>query len=1052
MYRQPQKKAANEVRQDISIGDDSLFEDDINDIDNISGITSDVKVTSDNSQDKNFLVGGDEYVFSPNTYDFNNSSDEAKNRVKTSVGNILNRLGNNATFEDLVRQVAKVKGIDVADTIFNSLVYGWEANDKTPVDYNDVYNNIFIDPYDDLVIANSQLKLQTPEQLNKENTTIINKVIAQEESNIEFDNNNKPIYKYKGIITNEASAKMAFATKLTSTIVEYDNNDNIIVSHEYVDEGLNHSANIDSLPLLNPDKFIEGDKVIIKIPLNYNEIHIPIFDGVGNKIKTIPFGQYVAENNLSPDMQEYQDKIPMIIYSPDNAKGLSFVHDVDWYNPVNFNNEFPEDMEEAINNTRGIRTEVLGDSKNHTEAIITGKRQTTFSGLKLKKGEEITLKEANPESILTIAKSNGLILNQSNTKKLFEDNDNVLVNTEAFKSGDIVDVRRYGLKDGKKTFIGFKVIRPKINEQAKTSVIQAITAYANQSVEKYKQIREDILKITKIDIFNPAGLEIYLNNFIHTKSVKVKTSSGDNLNQKIEEAAKVQLSLGTPFLVIEKGQVIFGQSGVTQYINDNYKTALIKQGVSTEEASERARVRSFFINPKATDSSKAINALISKPILANEVKYDNILGWFEVNMDLDNYNRNTPVVTISKEGITTVAASSHREYLLGNLKTNMKSHNIGTKESPLYVTNIQPVVTYDTVKRLQINTTQPSITEIKDTIIPEETTKDDSKTTSNDLEAQIKEDIERAKRELGSDYGKIDDVLFSPPPLTNEQTTAIVENISRIAGLTHSQQFDIVDFMYNQIVPLVNSNNGQISVQEINNKVDESFNKIVLPAKETYQERVNHFTKLLNDHPELSDRDIPNLIKNYQYRINKIQAIQDDYDLLKEEARKRVDKYTNIRSETVEKDINEEIDNDIEENDNAIDFWTDVLTESPENKLTYQMRRFFGGIQKKDKNGNLVTGFLGLPVYEPSDNIIRKIMVTLADVPSDFNLMLDKLRLKKEALPWVNDVINKLENSDKYTKNQFVTVMSNTSLRMKFTMISFNRKIIVGILKYIILI
>jgi predicted ester cyclase len=1043
------KEAADEVRQDNTFNNDPLFEDDADDIDNITTTSNNIKDaqgTGENVGDKDFLVGGDGFAFAPNTYDFDKSSPEAKNRIKDSVGNILKRLGDNATFEDLVRQVAKVKGSDTADAIFNSLIYGWEANDKAPVDYGTVYENVFIDPYDDLVAANSQLERQTGEQLEKNNDTITNTILAEQKDPVEFDNNNKPQYKYNGVITNEASAKMAFATKLTHTLVQVDDDDVVVVSHEYVDEGLNQSANIDSLPLLNPDKYVAGDSIVIKVPANFNDIHVPVFDGIGNKVSSMPFGQYVAEKGLTPDMQEYQDKKPMIIYDPNNLnKGLSFVHDVDWYNPVNFNNEFPEDMAEAIANTRSIRSEVLSDTKNHVDGIITGKRQTTFAGLKLKRGNEITLREANPDTILTVAKSDGLVLHQSGTVKLFSDNNNILKNTEAFKAGSIIDVRRYGLEGDRKTFIGFKTIRPNINQQVKTSIIQVATAYASQSTEKSKKIRDAILEATKVDIFNPAGLEIYLNNFINTKSVKVKTNSGDNLNQKIEEAAKVQLTLGTPFIAIEKGQIIFGQSGVTQYINENYKNALMKQGVSAEEATEKAKVRSFFINPKATDSSRAIAALTTKPIVVNGVKYDNILSWYELNMDLDNYNRNVPVIGVDEKGITSVMANSHKDYLLDNLKTNMKSANIGTKEKPLYVSNIQPVVTYDTNKRLQKNTQQPSLQEIKDTIIPQESKAEETKQNVNeDINKKILEDIERAKRELGSDFGKIDDnVAFSPPELTNAQTTTIIEDINRIAGLTPSQQFDITDFMYNQIVPLVNTNGGKVSIEEINKVVDKAFNNVILPAKQLYEERIAHFTKIINDYPDVAaNNNLDNLVKTYQYRVNKIQSIQDNYDLLQKEAQRRVDKYTNIKSETVEKDSNEETSDDstTDEPENNIDFWTDVLTESPENKLTYEMRRFFGQIQKRDKNGQPRTGFLGLPVYEPSDDVIRKLMVTLANVPSDFDTMLSKLETRLNALPWVSDVVARLKASDKVTQNQFVTMMSNTSLRMKFTMISFNRR------------
>src|SRR5690606_8409617 len=51
-----------------------------------------------------------------------------------------------------------------------------------------------------------------------------------------------------------------------------------------------------------------------------------------------------------------------------------------------------------------------------------------------------------------------------------------------------------------------------------------------------------------------------------------------------------------------------------------------------------------------------------------------------------------------------------------------------------------------------------------------------------------------------------------------------------------------------------------------------------------------------------------------------------------------------------------------------------------------------------------------------------------------------RLEERKAAIPWMQEVINKLQGATNQQKQQFVTVMSNTSLRMKFTMISYNLK------------
>jgi len=63
-----------------------------------------------------------EALFSPADYDFENSSDEAKQGVKNSVGGLIARVGTkDISFEDLVRHVIKIQGIDVADRLYNAL-------------------------------------------------------------------------------------------------------------------------------------------------------------------------------------------------------------------------------------------------------------------------------------------------------------------------------------------------------------------------------------------------------------------------------------------------------------------------------------------------------------------------------------------------------------------------------------------------------------------------------------------------------------------------------------------------------------------------------------------------------------------------------------------------------------------------------------------------------------------------------------------------------------------------------------------------------------------
>jgi hypothetical protein len=1024
---QQQSEAQQAAAEGEQIGNQELFGDDNAFIEAINQEVNNVAEpeTIANKQtpnDDNTAAGEEVYLFSPQVYDFNKSSEDSKNRVINGVRGLLDRISD-PTFENLVRHVLKVQGEGTAENIFNALKYGWEGNGNATVDYDAVYNKVFGDPLEQLLQGAQGLTIQTAEQLQEVNEVVTQEVVAKQNQPEAFDNNNQPVYVYKGRVTNESSPKMAFLSRLSDLITTKDENGNTIVSHEYTEGELNIGEYVNSLPLLDPDSNNEGTELTISIPSNFMEIKIPVYNPDGTKGQAITFGQYVATKGLVATDQEYQDKVPMIMYrkgAPSNEKGLAFVHDIGWYHPLRFNQEKSDDMTNAISNTRRIRSTVISDSKNKTSIIITGKRQTTFEGLKTSKGELMTLRDANPQTQLTVALTTDT-LSTSKTNTVFPNNNTVLVNNSPFNLGQVLEVRRYGTKDGQKSYIALPVFRPKLDEASKNSVLQAIHIYSSRSSTnpdirtKHDAIVKNIVDIMGLDILNPQGLEKYLQHFITTFNTNKARS-----NEDVEAQAKDRLSEGTPYIAfIAGGNIVFGKAGRTAFVD----RAGVKKG-------------SFFINPNSNSPvTLAMNSL-AKP---------DMIGWYEQNVSLDNLNNNKPISVINNDGTVATAATSYNDYLLGKLQTNIRSYNIGTKENPNYVTNVQPVITYDLTETLSQE--MPTNAEVSEIAMPEETTVQEMEQEGEDLSDIEKELLIQAQRDLGSSFGvsKRGENFLSPTPLTTSQREEIGDSIIRIAGLTPDQQFTITNFMYNQITAIVNLDNKQASKTEIDKAVDQTFSQVIAPQKSYYQGKIDQIQTIL---AKKKSPDLESVLQDYQYVITKIKAVEDNLDILRDEAYAMVAKYTGITETKVndtkeESEENEETPDftmEDEANERETDFWTDALTESPENKLTYSMRRFFGQVRQYDKQGQPMTGFLNLPLYMGSDEITRNLMVTLADTPSDFNAMLDKLESRKDALPWMQEVINKLQGATQQRKNQFVTVMSNTSLRMKFTMISFDRK------------
>ncbi len=1056
---------ANGADNKVDIGNQELFSpEEYEQADSLMEVNSPISNTNDTeAQDIPDFLSKDvkEFSSSPLIYDFENSSDEAKEKVKNGVGGLLSKLGENPSFEDLVRHFAKLKGLDSADKIYESLKYGYKANGKELSDEeaNLVYSKVFGDPTDELMQGASQLRVKNKEELIKETKKVTDEVIAKQDTPDGIDINNQVIYTYKGRVTGESAPKGAFLTRLSKQIEKELEDGTIELDYEYTEDELNTGQYVNSLPVLDPDNYNQGVPIEIKISSNFNEILIPIYLPSGRKGKAMTFGQWVSEQTASRNIsleefsktQDYKDKIPMIIYrkgAKSGEKGIMFIHDIGWYHPLRFNQDKPNDMKEAINSTREIREELLNSNNNSVDGTITGKRQTTFEGLinKNKNSPPISLDKANPQTKLAVYKDGEFKQNRSRDNRLFPNNETKLVNNpdKDFTQGQVVEIRRYGLKDGKETYIALPLFKNKIDTTTKVTIYQAISIYADGKNPANQAAVEHIKSVMGLDIRTTGGLSNYLKHFID-----VFEPSKNNTNKDVENSATSKLRVGTPYIAfLEGGNIVIGQSGITIYTDTNKKNLLtaayIKEGKSETEAinkaSEEAKVNSLFINSNASfeKSKKAIDALYNK-IKVNErngnkiesIEYPNRLSWYENNMDLGAYAANKPIVTIDKNNTTTITANNYHDYLMSKYTSNIKSYNIGTEENPNYVTNIQPVITYDTNKRLSRETVSGTNVEKAEEVIP-------TNVVVHDIDEETRKMIEEVEKRLGSDLGASTQYSESPRIIEEDEKEKIAEDIDIIAGLNPTEQSTVTNHIFNEIISRVNFDSGKVTKADIDNEIQSIVEESLLNTKKEDLKEIERLT------PISHIGKVQGLINDLKLRISKVDSIIKNYNQLKEIAYIKVDKYTGITNR-VEKweilDSEDEFEFADKNSEYATDFYTDTLTESPENKVTYSMRRFFGNIRQYSKEGNLVAGTLGIPLYTDSSEIIRVLMVNLADVQSNHQSMMDKLETLKDKYTWMQAAINKINSPtlDVQKKNQFVTMMSNTGLRMKHTAIGQDR-------------
>jgi len=1034
------------------------------------------------------VFGEKVFQLAPVVYDFNSSSQEAKDKIKAGVAGLLNKLGGKNSFEDLVREFAKLKGLENTENIYEALKYGYRGNGKSLSDEeaNLIQDKIFGNVYaDDIMTAASDLIVNDPNKLTTATNGVTDDIVEKQGQPEGFDNNNQPIYEYNSRVLDETAPTGAYVSRPSQRTYTDQEDGTRKINFEYtgqMGEGNNEWINSDII--LDPDSTNKGTRTDIKIPIGVDRIPVSIFNGIGEYVKSMPFGQWVAEKVAEHgqdfvNSQEYKDKIPMIHYPRDfsnGGKGIMFVHDVQWISPNNFLQSKPDGMKQAIANLRAIREEVISSSTHSTPSIITGKRQTTFEGLidRNKDNPPITLREANPQTQLMVAMTNGSTLNSSRNTIEFPNDSTALVNdpNKPFTKGQILDVRRYGLKDGVKTFIASPIFKGKIDKTTQQNIFNAIYIYIDSKNPSYKTIIDNIKSGMGLDITTRDGLRTYLSHFI-----RVQTFSGANSNADVDRMAKSSLAHSTPFITFIGGNnIVFGQAGVAMYIDQKIREKSFRQyiseGINVEKAGqladEDAKVYSKFINRASEATAKKTVLDLIKPITVSEkidnkivnTTYPNRLAWFENNLDIDSYPTNLaepkPIINIvrdPKTGVpsTEVAAKSYRDYLLDKFTTNLKSYNIGTEEKPNYVTNMQPVITFDTEKRLnaQINGQIKEETKIEKTE-PVKVNQPVNPIEINviGLSDEAKAKIDEIKKRLGTDLGRSTIYTLSPTVLDDAQKNDLSKELDNIAGLDPIEQNTIVTDIYTSIISKVNFDSGKVNKADLQAEIKRSFTDNILSVKKGDQEAIDYLNSIANTMTteELQNNGIQGLINDAKLRIEKVDSINSNYKTLENMAFTFVDKYTGIKQSREKLEVNESEDNYYEyadkDTENPTDFYTDVLAESPNNKVTYAMRRFFGDIRKYDKEDNLAVGFLGRPLYTPSAQIVTSLQNSLVDTPSDFKTMLDKLRTLTDKYNWMQAVINKLEDTSlsEQKKNQFVSAMSFTRLRMIHTTLAFDRK------------
>lgn len=602
---------------------------------------------------------------------------QQREKLRTSVSDYYESLkadvNKDPSFQEFVRDFIRHNGKETTDRIYNALSEGWKANDYKAVDFDKAYNEIFRDRKEissDILDIAEDIIIDTPvspQEVIESNKDTVERIVENKAPILEIDDNNRPILRDDNPFRTSVSTLKAahLSIPYQREFIQNEDGTTSVVDTDTSDE-LNSPEYVNSNLLLNPDSFNPGTVLSVKIPDNYKEIKVATWEDDLTKGPSMTFEQWMRKSNIEEGSQEWLNKVPMIAYDQ-NGNGVFFVHDTQWYNMVNvgFKDEPQKQSQvitEARQNLNKLRNKVYNNGTLGIE--ITEKRPGTWKQI-AKDQAPITLNEANPDTQLAIANDQGELL--LNGQEFFETNDKVLINTKEFSRGHVYDIRKSTTSN---EYIAFEVLRESVNEQSANTVKEVVKAYLYQYDEKNtisdnaytKNLRNQVLNMTGLDIFDRADFENFINLYVPT--IKGKFSGVSDIVNAVNSNKNIKD--GSPFISIQKGSLVFGVKG--NPISGNHNA--------------------LYIHPKKITDQNGPSQMVS--MLG---KFEELLPNITQHISKSGLAENRTTVTIDDSG-TVIPGNDYRTFLKDNLKTSVKSFNVGTKDNPAYATIIQPVINF----------------------------------------------------------------------------------------------------------------------------------------------------------------------------------------------------------------------------------------------------------------------------------------------------------------------------------------------------------------------
>ena len=375
-------------------------------------------------------------------------------------------------------------------------------------------------------------------------------------------------------------------------------------------------------------------------------------------------------------------------------------------------------------------------------------------------------------------------------------------------------------------------------------------------------------------------------------------------------------------------------------------------------------------------------------------------------------NNRLKMINIDAQGNVENLDMPYEDYVKTVVSTNIKSFNVGTEANPVYATSLQPVITYgSTEQEIAVRDFDTRATDAVSEILA-----DEDVTNPKD----VAQETERLLKDLGF---KFEDEFDALPTDIND--IANLNNIfDVIEGLDLGQEHQIVDYIFHNLLVSVDQKyKGSVNKDQLLNELKNSYKSVIGVSKNKLSANL---VVIKQSHPELAGR--------VEKALGVYNNIEKGWSNIEKKALDEINKYTSIEI-TKNTELSDEEDLSLREKD----YSKESFEQSTKQSVTYKLRRFMSGIREYTPEGELKTGFLGLPTYMSFDDVFNSISQyfgTGIDMEADYEVMSAKLKEMAETQPWVKEFIDKLDNSDEQTKKGFVHTYAKHAIQMKFAMYS----------------